>query len=197
MSFVVFARAAGRPAAYVWLVLRRSPARILREALRRAMNEGVLLAALAVLIWATFRASGRTRSTARAVASSGGRPGGWSPRAVAAGLAAQTKLNGSHRRGSACWPSWSWPRCAHQMCGRRRAGHAGCSAPLILAGSETADLLRLESDASGRIPPAGDRCEVVRARRRTGRRPRPLRAGDARASNRVRSRPGDPGSRIP
>ena len=65
-----------------------------REALRRAMNEGVLLAALAVSIWSTFRLLAeldRPRAQWRQ-----GRLAGWLVLAGgAAGLAAQTKLNGA------------------------------------------------------------------------------------------------------
>jgi hypothetical protein len=93
VSVVVFARAAGRPAACVWLVLvLASP--YLRDMLRRAMNEGVLLAALALVIWATFRllaeldrphAQWRQWTLVGWLVLAGG----------AAGLAAQTKLNGA------------------------------------------------------------------------------------------------------
>jgi 4-amino-4-deoxy-L-arabinose transferase-like glycosyltransferase len=92
--FVLLLRAAGRPAAYAWLALVLvNP--YLREALRHAMNEGVLLAFLALVIWATSRAlpyldrapdapGARARAAAWLAAA-----------AAAAGLAAQTKMNGS------------------------------------------------------------------------------------------------------
>jgi hypothetical protein len=91
-SFAVFARAAGRPAAYVWLALVLSHS-YLRDTIRRAMNEGVLLLMLALCIWATYRLlAARDRQT----------PGrsrwitaGWAALAgTAAGLAAGTKANG-------------------------------------------------------------------------------------------------------
>jgi hypothetical protein len=54
VSFVLFARAASRPAAYLWLGLVLIHP-YLRVTLRRAMNEGVLLAALALVLWAAYR----------------------------------------------------------------------------------------------------------------------------------------------
>ena len=92
--FVLLLRAAGRPAAYAWLALALvNP--YLRETLRRAMNEGVLLCFLALATWATTRAlphldrpadapGVRRRALAWLLAA-----------AVAAGLAAQTKLSGA------------------------------------------------------------------------------------------------------
>ena len=92
--FILWRRAAGRPAAYLWLALVLvNP--YLRLVLRRAMNEGVLLLLLALAAWAASRAlphvdrpagapGARRRAFAWLVAA-----------AVAAGLAAQTKLNGS------------------------------------------------------------------------------------------------------
>jgi hypothetical protein len=93
VSVLLFARAAGRPAAYLWLGLALvNP--YLREHLRRAMNEGVLLAALALVMWAAWRLlveldrpqdSWHRWKLAGWTALAGG----------AAGLAAQTKLNGA------------------------------------------------------------------------------------------------------
>lgn len=92
--FRLLSRAAGRPAAYAWIALALvNP--YLRETLRRAMNEGALLCFLALVIWATSRAlpyldrspdapGARLRAAAWLFAA-----------AVAAGLAAQTKLNGA------------------------------------------------------------------------------------------------------
>ncbi len=93
VSFLLFLRAAGRPAAYLWLGLALvNP--FLREHLRRAMNEGVLLAALAVVLWAAWRLLVELDRPHR--------PwhrwtlAGWTALAGgAAGLAAQTKLNGA------------------------------------------------------------------------------------------------------
>ena len=92
--FRLLLRAAGRPAAYVWLALALIDP-YLRDTLRHAMNEGVLLCFLALVIWATSRAlpyldrspdapGARVRAAAWLVIA-----------AVAAGLAAQTKTNGS------------------------------------------------------------------------------------------------------
>ena len=91
--FALLLRAAGRPAAYAWLALALvNP--YLRETLRRAMNEGVLLCFLALVTWATTRALPHLDRPADA-------PGvrrkalAWLfATGVAAGLAAQTKLNG-------------------------------------------------------------------------------------------------------
>ena len=92
--FRLLSRAAGRPAAYVWLALALvNP--YLRDTLRHAMNEGVLLWFIALVIWATSRAlphldrspdapGARVRASAWLVVA-----------AVAAGLAAQTKTNGA------------------------------------------------------------------------------------------------------
>jgi hypothetical protein len=92
--FRLLSRAAGRPAAYAWLALALvNP--YLRATLRHAMNEGVLLCCLALAIWATSSAlpyldrspdapGARVRAAAWLVVA-----------AVAAGLAAQTKTNGS------------------------------------------------------------------------------------------------------
>ena len=92
--FRLLSRAAGRPAAYVWLALALvNP--YLRDTLRHAMNEGVLLWLLALVILAASRAlpyldrspdapGARVRAAAWLVIA-----------AVAAGLAAQTKTNGA------------------------------------------------------------------------------------------------------
>ena len=134
VSFVVFARAAGRPAAYVWLVLvLASP--YFREALRRAMNEGVLLAALALVIWAAFRLLAeldRPRAEWRQW-----RLAGWLVFAGgAAGLAAQTKLNGAIA-GFGVLAVMVMAAERYQLSARRRARYLVLGA-VILAGSETA-----------------------------------------------------------
>ncbi|MFO7695032.1 MAG: phospholipid carrier-dependent glycosyltransferase [Vicinamibacterales bacterium] len=92
--FRLLSRAAGRPAAYAWLALALvNP--YLRETLRRAMNEGVLLSFLALVIWAASRALPHLDRSPEAPGARE-RAAAWLViAAVAAGLAAQTKLNGA------------------------------------------------------------------------------------------------------
>jgi hypothetical protein len=92
VSFVLFARASTRWAAYVWLALTlASP--YLRYVARLAMSEGVLLGTLALVMWATYKFlslidaphDNRVRW----------KSAGWLALAgIASGLAAQTKING-------------------------------------------------------------------------------------------------------
>jgi hypothetical protein len=91
-SFLLFERASSRWAAYLWLTLTLvNP--YLRDTLRRAMNEGVLLAALGLVMWATCRAlvlldmplDRQARLKALAWVALAG---------LGVGLAAQTKMNG-------------------------------------------------------------------------------------------------------
>ena len=92
--FRLLSRAAGRPAAYAWLALALvNP--YLRETLRHAMTEGVLLLFLALVIWAASRALPHLDRSPDAPGARA-RAAAWLfAAAVAAGLAAQTKLNGS------------------------------------------------------------------------------------------------------
>jgi len=92
--FRLLSRVAGRPAAYGWLALALvNP--YLRETLRHAMTEGVLLLFLALVIWAAARALPHLDRSPDA-AGARARAAAWLViAAVAAGLAAQTKLNGS------------------------------------------------------------------------------------------------------
>jgi len=92
VSFILFERASRRWGAYLWLALTLvNP--FLRDVLRHAMSEGVLLGTLALAMWATYRFLRliglqqdnwiRWRSV------------GWIALAgIASGLAAQTKING-------------------------------------------------------------------------------------------------------
>jgi len=92
VSFILFARASTRWAAYVWLALTlASP--YLRYVARLAMSEGVLLGTLALVMWATYKflrlidspQDNRIRW----------KSAGWLALAgLASGLAAQTKING-------------------------------------------------------------------------------------------------------
>jgi hypothetical protein len=172
VSFVVFARAAGRPAAYVWLGLALvSP--YLREALRRAMNEGVLLAALALVIWATFRllaeldqphAQWRQWRLVGWLVLAGG----------AAGLAAQTKLNGAIA-GFGVLAVMIMASVRYPMSARRRARYLVLGA-VILAGSETA-VFFASNPALWPYPPR-EIVRVVRTRRQVMT-AQTMRAGDA------------------
>ena len=172
VSFVVFARAAGRPAAYVWLVLvLASP--YLRDMLRRAMNEGVLLAALALVIWATFRllaeldrphAQWRQWTLAGWLVLAGG----------AAGLAAQTKLNGAIA-GFGVLAVIVMAAVRYPLSARRRAGYLVLGA-VILAGSETA--VYFASNPTLWPNPPREIVRVVRARRQLMT-VQTMRAGDA------------------
>ena len=172
VSFVVFARAAGRPAAYVWLVLvLASP--YLRETLRRAMNEGVLLAALALVIWATFRllaeldrphAQWRQRRLVGWLILAGG----------AAGLAAQAKLNGAVA-GFGVLAAMVMAAVRSPLSARRRAGYLVLGA-VILAGSETA--VFFASNPTLWPYPPREIVRVVRARRQLMT-VQTMRAGDA------------------
>jgi len=90
--FLLVMRASHRWAAYGWLGLTLTNP-FLRTALRQALNEGVLVAAIALAMWALYRALQRFDRDAG--------PGipwpamGWIAAAgLCAGLAAQTKLNG-------------------------------------------------------------------------------------------------------
>lgn len=91
--FVLLRNAAGRPTAYLWLALALvNP--YLRDTLRHAMNEGVLLCFVALATWATARALPHLDRSPAAPAAMR-RAAAWlAAAAVAAGLAAQTKLNG-------------------------------------------------------------------------------------------------------
>ena len=91
--FVLLLRAAGRPAAYVWLALALANP-YLRTTLRRAMNEGVLLAAVAVVVWAVYRALLRLDATTAGDRLDVRGTGWWLLAGAVAGLAAQTKLTG-------------------------------------------------------------------------------------------------------
>jgi hypothetical protein len=172
VSVVVFARAAGRPAAYVWLVLvLASP--YLRETLRRAMNEGVLLAALALVIWATFRllaeldrphAQWRQWRLAGWLVLAGG----------AAGLAAQTKLNGAIA-GFGVLVVMIMATVRYSLSARRRARYLVVGA-VILAGSETA--VFFASNPTLWPYPPREIVRVVRARRQLIA-AQTMRAGDA------------------
>jgi hypothetical protein len=171
-SFIVFARAAGRPAAYVWLgLVLASP--YFREALRRAMNEGVLLAALAVSIWSTFRLLAeldRPRAQWRQ-----GRLAGWLVLAGgAAGLAAQTKLNGAVA-GLGVLAVMVLAAVRYQMSARRRAGYLMLGA-VILAGSDTA--VFFASNPTLWPYPPREIVRVLRARRQLMT-AQTMRAGDA------------------
>jgi hypothetical protein len=92
--FLLLRRAAGRPTAWAWLALAlASP--YLRDTLRHAMNEGVLLCWIALAAYATFRALPHVERPA-GVPGAGLRAAAWlAAGAAAAGIAAQTKLNGS------------------------------------------------------------------------------------------------------
>ena len=92
--FIVLRRAAGGTTAYAWLALALvNP--YLRDTLRHAMNEGVLLCFLALATYATSRALPHLDRSAGA-SGARRRAAAWlAAGAVAAGLAAQTKLNGS------------------------------------------------------------------------------------------------------
>ena len=91
--FLLLLRAAGRPAAYAWLALALvNP--YLRDTLRHAMNEGVLLCFVALATWATSRALPHLDRAARAPGAGRAAMAWLMAAAVAAGLAAQTKLNG-------------------------------------------------------------------------------------------------------
>lgn len=92
--FILLRHAAGWPAAWVWLALALvSP--YLRATLRHAMNEGVLLCWIALAAYATFRALPHLDRSADAPGARR-RGAAWlAAGAIAAGLAAQTKLNGS------------------------------------------------------------------------------------------------------
>ena len=94
ICFSLLRDAAGRPAAYAWLAMALvNP--YLRETLRRAMNEGVLLLFIASATCATSRALSHLERRAGAPGA-GIRAAAWlAAGAVAAGLAAQTKLNGA------------------------------------------------------------------------------------------------------
>ena len=98
--FLLMMRASRRWAACVWLGLTlTSP--FLRTALRQALNEGVLVAAIALVMWSLCRALQRLDRHAGS-----GIPWssiGWIAAAgICAGLAAQTKLNG----GAAAAGAW-------------------------------------------------------------------------------------------
>jgi hypothetical protein len=158
-SVMLFARAAGRPAAYVWLgLVLASP--YLRDMLRRAMNEGVLLATLALVIWATFRlltALDRPRAEWRHW-----RLAGWLVLAGgAAGLAAQTKLNGAIA-GFGVLTVMVMAAVRYPMSARRRAGYLVLGA-VILAGSDTA--VFFASNPTLWPYPPREIVRVVRARR--------------------------------
>ena len=94
VCFLLLRPAAGWPTAWAWLALALANP-YLRNTLRHAMNEGVLLCWIAIATYATYRAlphldrpDGAPGARRRAVA--------WlAAGAIAAGLAAQTKLNGS------------------------------------------------------------------------------------------------------
>lgn len=92
--FIVLRSAAGRPTAWTWLALAVvSP--YLRDTLRHAMNEGVLLCWIAIAAYATFRALPHLDRSDDAPGARR-RAAAWlATGAMAAGLAAQTKLNGS------------------------------------------------------------------------------------------------------
>ncbi len=92
--FILLRRAAGRPTAYAWLALALvSP--YMRVTLRHAMNEGVLLCFVALATYATSRALPHLDRAADAPGARR-RAAAWlAAGAVAAGIAAQTKLNGS------------------------------------------------------------------------------------------------------
>ena len=172
VSFAVFARAAGRPAAYVWLALvLASP--YLRWVLRRAMNEGVLLAALALVVWATFRLLAeldRPHAQWRH-----GRLAGWLVLAGgAAGLAAQTKLNGAIA-GFGVLAVMIMATARYSLSARRRARYLVLGA-VMLAGSETA-VFFASNPALWTYPPR-DIVRVVRARRQVMT-AQTMRAGDA------------------
>jgi hypothetical protein len=94
ICFILLRDAAGRPAAYAWLAVALvNP--YLRETLRHAMNEGVLLSFIASATYATSRALSHLDRRAGAPGA-GIRAAAWlAAGAVAAGLAAQTKLNGA------------------------------------------------------------------------------------------------------
>jgi hypothetical protein len=94
VTFMLWRRAAGPSAACLWLALVLvNP--YLRMVLRRAMNEGVLLLLLALAAWATTRAVPHLGRPARAPGARSRAVAWLVAAAVAAGLAAQTKLNGS------------------------------------------------------------------------------------------------------
>jgi hypothetical protein len=160
-SFMLFARAAGRPAAYGWLALVLvSP--YLRDTLRRAMNEGVLVAALALVMWATFRLLGelnRPRAQWRHqrlvwwLALAGG----------AAGLAAQTKLNGAISAFGVLAVLFM-AAVRHPLSARRRAGYLFIGV-VILAGSQA--MVFLGSNPTLWTYPPREVVRVVRARTQT------------------------------
>jgi hypothetical protein len=159
VSFVLFARAAGRPAAYAWLVLvLASP--YLRQELRRAMNEGVLLAVLAAVIWATFRLLAELDWPYAQWRR--GRLVGWLILAGgAAGLAAQTKLNGAIA-GFGVLAVMIMATVRHSLSARRRTRYLVLGA-VILAGAETA--VFFASNPTLWPYPPRDVVRVVRARR--------------------------------
>jgi hypothetical protein len=137
------------------------------------MNEGVLLAALAVLIWATFRllaeldrphAHWRQWRLAGWLVFAGG----------AAGLAAQTKLNGAIA-GFGVLAVMVLAAVRHQMSARRRAGYLMLGA-VILAGSETA--VFFASNPTLWPYPPREIVRVVRERRQLTT-AQTMRAGDA------------------
>jgi hypothetical protein len=92
--FILLRGAADRPTGWTWLALALvSP--YLRDGLRHAMNEGVLLCWIAIATYATFRASPHLDRSAGAPGARR-RAGAWlAAGAIAAGLAAQTKLTGA------------------------------------------------------------------------------------------------------
>jgi hypothetical protein len=94
IGFSLLRDAAGRMAAYAWLAMALvNP--YLRETLRHAMNEGVLLLFIASATYATSRALSHFDRRAGAPGA-GIRAAAWlAAGAVAAGLAAQTKMNGA------------------------------------------------------------------------------------------------------
>jgi hypothetical protein len=172
LNVIMFARAAGRPAAYAWLALVLvNP--YLRETLRRAMNEGVLLATLALVLWATYRLLvelDRTPPERRRW-----RLAGWTALAGGAvGLVAQTKLNGAVA-GLGVLAVLIMAAVRHPLAARRRAGYLVLGG-VILAGS--AALVFLGTNPALWPYPPRELVRVVRARTETIR-GQTLRAGDA------------------
>jgi hypothetical protein len=137
------------------------------------MNEGVLLAALAPVIWAAFRLLAeldRPRAEWRHW-----RLAGWLVLAgAAAGLAAQTKLNGAIA-GFGVLAVMVLAAVRYQMSARRRAGYLMLGA-VILAGSETA--VFFASNPTLWPYPPREIVRVVRERRRLTT-AQTMRAGDA------------------
>jgi hypothetical protein len=156
--FVLFAAAAGRPAAYLWLgLVLVNP--YLRVILRRAMSEGVLLAMLALVLWATrhlLAELDRSPEDWRRW-----KPAGWMALAgCAAGLATQTKLNGA-AAGPGVLAVLVLLSIRHAMPAKRRAGVLLLGA-VVVTGAQT--LAYLGSNPTLWPYPPREIVRVVRAR---------------------------------